>query len=342
MVAQDERPFLDAILATPDDDTPRLVFADWLDERGQNDDAARAALIRAQCQLEHLAPGSAARRVLERAAKAILKEHGERWAQELAGAKICRSWTFRRGFLDGVSMSATTFAQKAERLFEIAPTVRTATFPDASNEVTRLARCPYLARLASVDIRDMCSCGYCRIENDLRALFGSKHTQSLTALNIASDRMDATGAKSLAASAALARLTVLDVSDNPLGATGVLALAKSKHLGNLKSLHLARTELGSAGAEALAKVKNLPALEHLSLCGNALTADAVRALVAAPVFTQVKSLDLSQNPLRAPGAKLLAAVPAGAKLEHLDVRKCQIPEGTIRTLKKRFGKGVKL
>jgi uncharacterized protein (TIGR02996 family) len=32
-VSPEERCFIDAILANPDDDTPRLVYADWLDER---------------------------------------------------------------------------------------------------------------------------------------------------------------------------------------------------------------------------------------------------------------------------------------------------------------------
>jgi len=38
--------FLLAIFANPDDDLPRLVFADWLEERGEGD---WAALIRLQC-----------------------------------------------------------------------------------------------------------------------------------------------------------------------------------------------------------------------------------------------------------------------------------------------------
>ena len=40
--------FLQAILETPDDDTPRLIYADWLDEHG---DVARAEFIRLQCRL---------------------------------------------------------------------------------------------------------------------------------------------------------------------------------------------------------------------------------------------------------------------------------------------------
>lgn len=41
--------FLQAILEAPDDDTPRLIYADWLDEHG---DPARAEFIRLQYQIE--------------------------------------------------------------------------------------------------------------------------------------------------------------------------------------------------------------------------------------------------------------------------------------------------
>jgi uncharacterized protein (TIGR02996 family) len=43
--------FLAAIRARPNDDLPRLVFADWLNEHGEN---ARAEFIRLQCELANL------------------------------------------------------------------------------------------------------------------------------------------------------------------------------------------------------------------------------------------------------------------------------------------------
>lgn len=43
--------FVDAIVADPDDDTHRLVFADWLDERDDPADRLRAEFIRLQCRL---------------------------------------------------------------------------------------------------------------------------------------------------------------------------------------------------------------------------------------------------------------------------------------------------
>ena len=39
-----------AILDQPDDDTPRLVYADWLDEQGNAEQKARAEFIRSQVQ----------------------------------------------------------------------------------------------------------------------------------------------------------------------------------------------------------------------------------------------------------------------------------------------------
>jgi uncharacterized protein (TIGR02996 family) len=52
----DRLSLLRAILANPDDDVPRLVFADWLEEHGTTDaDAARVEFIRLGCNLK---PGS--------------------------------------------------------------------------------------------------------------------------------------------------------------------------------------------------------------------------------------------------------------------------------------------
>ena len=43
-----------AVIARPDDDTPRLAFADWLDERDEPGAADYAAVIRAQVEAARL------------------------------------------------------------------------------------------------------------------------------------------------------------------------------------------------------------------------------------------------------------------------------------------------
>jgi uncharacterized protein (TIGR02996 family) len=57
-VTQDDA-FLQAILESPDDDTPRLVYADYLDEHGETD---RAEFIRVQVALASLPPGNPPRK----------------------------------------------------------------------------------------------------------------------------------------------------------------------------------------------------------------------------------------------------------------------------------------
>src|SRR5437868_6707171 len=46
-----EEAFVQAIIADPDDDAPRLIYADWLDEQGESE---RAEFIRVQVALARM------------------------------------------------------------------------------------------------------------------------------------------------------------------------------------------------------------------------------------------------------------------------------------------------
>src|SRR5215471_8366549 len=75
---QIEQAFLADILEHPDDDAPRLVFADWLDENG---DPERAEFIRLHVQLARVpdAPDLAQR------CDGLFRQHWIRWGEELPG-----------------------------------------------------------------------------------------------------------------------------------------------------------------------------------------------------------------------------------------------------------------
>jgi uncharacterized protein (TIGR02996 family) len=68
------RGFLDDIVANIDDDTPRLVYADWLIENGQDD---RAELIRVQVERARLPAWDAAQVRLGLREQELLRLHGE-------------------------------------------------------------------------------------------------------------------------------------------------------------------------------------------------------------------------------------------------------------------------
>ena len=72
----DEQGFLAAIREAPDDDTPRLIYADWLDDHG---DADRAEFIRVQCEAERLGEFDPRRPELEERANELLAAHEKNW-----------------------------------------------------------------------------------------------------------------------------------------------------------------------------------------------------------------------------------------------------------------------
>src|SRR5262249_10309152 len=71
--------FLQAICETPDDDAPRLVYADWLMERDDPALVARGEFIRVQCELARLDARDRRREALEVEEKELLDEFGAEW-----------------------------------------------------------------------------------------------------------------------------------------------------------------------------------------------------------------------------------------------------------------------
>src|SRR5262249_42018480 len=92
-----ERNFLDNMISNTEDDAPRLIFTDWLDENGQNE---RAEFIRVQVELERLPLDAPGRQELEDRAADLLTQFEERWLAPVPPQLL--RWTWRRGFLETV------------------------------------------------------------------------------------------------------------------------------------------------------------------------------------------------------------------------------------------------
>jgi uncharacterized protein (TIGR02996 family) len=100
--------FLQAILESPDDDTPRLVYADYLDEHGDSD---RAEFIRIQVALASLPPDDRRRKQLGDRERQLLAGNWEKWLVPLR--PLLSGWAFRRGFLNAITVPAATYLQHA-------------------------------------------------------------------------------------------------------------------------------------------------------------------------------------------------------------------------------------
>src|SRR5262249_59015437 len=103
----DRRALMAAIIANPDEDTPRLAFADWLQEHGDKHDQARAEFIRLQIEEAGLPKGDPSRATLEKQQEKLRKKHAMHWIGALA--KVEQFPLFDRGLLFHVKLTPRDF-----------------------------------------------------------------------------------------------------------------------------------------------------------------------------------------------------------------------------------------
>src|SRR4051812_27172040 len=203
-------PFLELILDRPDDDAPRLVYADWLDERGD----PRGEFIRLQLALGRLGEDDPCRPGLAEREALLAARHRPEWDRPLAG--LADGWEYRRGFAEIVRGAAARVLERAGQLFRTAP-VRELELHDVSGRLAELARAPWLGRLKGLTVYAS------RNPAVASALAASPGLAGITALRLGRNNIDDAGAAALAASPALARLRELDLRDNRLGPAAAFA-----------------------------------------------------------------------------------------------------------------------
>lgn len=328
-ITPEEERLLAAIRDAPEDDQPRLVYADWLLERSE----PRGELITTQCTLARLPEDGPTRKPLERRARALLAAHGERWYGGIEGLE---EPTFERGFLERWwSVSAQAVVEHADRLWRLAPS-RQLKIEYAADAITQLAACPALARYRALRFWDTV------IDDDeIARLARCPYLAGLEELGIADCSLGDDGLIELARSPHLANLRSLDISgrDNDFRNTGFGALAGAIFAPRLESLAvrqrwlepeaaavlaafpaLVDLELGcnSLGDTGVARLAELPLrLTSLGLYMNGITAAGARALAGSAVLDAVHTLDVSANPMGEAGGIALVGSPHLRSLRHL-------------------------
>lgn len=105
-----DAPFIRAILEAPDDDGPRLIYADWLDEHGRHD---RAEFIRLQVEAARLPACQQAESMLKRAEQ-LLDGQDVSWCPTLGYMIGVAGW--RRGFIDSLSAEVRSWLRHGRSL----------------------------------------------------------------------------------------------------------------------------------------------------------------------------------------------------------------------------------
>jgi uncharacterized protein (TIGR02996 family) len=332
-------PFLAAINAHLDDDTPRLVFADWLQENG---DEPRAEFVRLQCAAAR-GDTSAAKR-----ADALLKGHRTRWLRGLPKWCIDQpgGCVFRRGFVAAMTVRGRHWlrspfdkprdaggqairritALEELRIEQVWNTVvesrtlagiRSLILPSAGSAlIESLAKSPALPSLTSLAIEAKSSDGVS--QRSFRQLFATDQLAGLRRFRVESVPLGLVIVVGLWVGwfAGLEELRLRHVS---LDAAGVQALVLAPAVANLRVLDLLNNPLGDDGLRHLLAAPALRNLEELCLSLCDLTAASARSLAAWEGLRTVRRLDLMGNELGAAEARLIKRSPHARNLTDLRV-----------------------
>ena len=349
MSDREARGFLDAICANPADDTARLVYADWLEERGN---APRAEFIRTQIARAALPAWDARHVRLLMRERVLLAAHEREWRAELPGIARVTWGEFRRGFVATAAFDVfEAFRQGGPACWAIAPVeaveIPWPNTPDLSKDITsgpglrelfignwvrfelevaRFAAWPVLSTIRTLNIPGMRHLGMA----EFRQLVSSPHLQNLAALRMPDNRLGNGVGGTLNGTNFLPALTELDLSAEGhsgdggprITSGGVTTLTCWSGLARLRTLNLSGNNIQRDGLRSLLRSPNSAGLKHLNLRNTGLTSASMKEFGAAHPGLQLETLDLGDNQLWNAGVGHLAEAACLRDLKKLGLDRC--------------------
>jgi len=332
-VTADGSALLRAVIANPDDDDRRMVYADHLQAHGD----PQGELIAVQCRLARLAADAPERGELESRAKALLDEHAATWTARL-GDRVSHV-TYRRGL---------AYAARAPvrpgmlDLLDRAPIrdlgMTSGGDDDEEDSPERLAIARELAADPRLDRIELLATGVRWGEPGFAALVGSEHLTSLRALQISDEDCQVYAGRALAG-AHLPALELLALCGDwaaQMGDAGVIALAGA-NLPALRDLALLNLWCTSESARALAESPTLTQLHGLDFGWGSYNANRIGpagaiAIAGSPSFAQLRRLVLDFNMIADDGLAALASSPHLGALRSLSLKSSDLGDAGLRAL----------
>lgn len=315
------------IVAHPDDDAPRLILADWLDDQADEATAARAEFIRAQVELANDALPPARRRELTDRQNALLKLYRRAWLGSLA--EVVTEVVWQRGFPQRLKLGVRQFMDNADELFRQAPILHLQLLRVSQTKLSieEVAASPHFGRLRGLSLAAS-SIG----DDKVAALVGQANLENLESLELPGAGIGRKTMRAIA-KARLPRLRVLNLNNNNL-ADNVGVLCTGQVPFHLRDLDLGNSWLQLDDCRHLCGWPGLRELERLVLAGNRLGTAGGALLAASTVLGGLRALDLSFCEIGAKGIRAIAEAGTFPKLEELNLTSNHIrPSGFAGLLK---------
>jgi uncharacterized protein (TIGR02996 family) len=339
----DDQALLAAIREHPDDDTPRLAYADWLDEHGGPLDRDRAEFIRLQIELhprrgEPETPELAARR---KRAAALERRFKPRLAAPIIGKKgpLHGPHAFTnvtRGFVSRVGGHAANWVANGDRVFDLAPVTNVGIDDLTDATLAGVLASAWVARPDTLELGSAFE-RFLLEEGEQPAggrpdfaRFARVTLPRLKFLWFSAGRLAERGAAKVAAADPTPNVETLQFNETPLTPAAVRKLFGGKAFASVRTLHLGECGLGTPGLAALAGCRALAGVTDLGLPYHDIDADGFAALTAAAFWPTLESIKLAPARLGVEGVRALAARPHG--LRELNLERCAIPAEGARVL----------
>jgi uncharacterized protein (TIGR02996 family) len=301
--------FHEAIIASPDDDTPRLAYADWLDEHG---DAARAEFIRVQIALARTGEDDARRKGLKARERKLQDANADAWLGPPRERLV--DYRFERGLLEQVELEQNDLWNGTTELFHAHP-IRCLSITVQSRGLRRLATSAWLSRLAGLWLSAVDTAA----DGALAALFDSPHLTNLRELVLFHNDLGP-GYMTALTRSGLMGLQMLYLVGEYVGVPGAEALAGWAGLAGITRLNLAENDLGPVGIGAILAAARTAQLLWLDVGNNSVTVSGARTIAGAECLSRLETLRLNRNPLGNDGVVELTRSP------HLRPRRLDLHE----------------
>lgn len=292
-----EQPFIDAVRSNPDDDAPRWIFADWLEEHGHH---KRAEFIRNSIQLANGVDSNDMpltdehKKKLEAAIAPRLKEERSRWNQLICTnegavypgqATAILYPTFDRGLPCGLSVGLHEVDPKTLiAALRSAPITSLTLWDNAL--LNNFADCPETKSITTLILNG-------NKLPELKPLLSTSSFSGLTGITLSSANKETL--KGLINAQSLTNLTSLECISTRLEADAIAEAMSLPNANRFKRLRFAGNFLGNAGLNSIATSPNLKSLRELDVSNCDITGWGIGALAKSPLFGQLSKLDLSMN-----------------------------------------------
>jgi uncharacterized protein (TIGR02996 family) len=302
-----------AICAHPNEDTPRLAYADLIDEEGE---CEQAKFIRAQIAIAGLPEYDPLFVSTQQLDPDVI--HGWMMSDTLPQVPAGYTWRkyeFWRGFPWKVGVdSPLAFAGDGGRVFEIVP-VQALEVHEHRPDMVTLANWQHLSRIRRLEF----SVG--RFGVEAASLLGdSQHATNLTELAFEFDGITAEGLETLAKSALFPRLTALELHLNVIPpALMVDALAAAREPVLLGRLSLKYNRITQYDAAHLFALPVMQGLEYLDLSENRLEVEGIQSLAESVALRGLRVLKLSKTLPGVPGVQALLKTGRFTGVRSLDL-----------------------